>query len=109
MHTEWLANPVLVPKPNKDLRMCIDYTGLNKCCPKDHFALPCIDQVVDSTAGSKLLCFLDAYSGYHQFKMRELDQLKTVFTTPMALSATSRCPLASKTLGLRTSTGCKDA
>ena len=46
VHTEWLANPVLVPKPNKDLRMCIDYTGLNKCCPKDHFALPRIDQVV---------------------------------------------------------------
>ena len=66
VHTEWLANPVLVPKPNKDLRMCIDYTGLNKCCPKDHFALPRIDQVVDSTAGSELLCFLDAYSGYHQ-------------------------------------------
>ena len=40
VHTEWLANPVLVPKPNKDLRMCIDYTSLNKCCPKDHFALP---------------------------------------------------------------------
>ena len=30
VHTEWLANPVLVPKPNKELRMCIDYTVLNK-------------------------------------------------------------------------------
>ena len=62
--------------------MCIDYTGLNKCCPKDHFALPRIDQVVDSTAGSELLCFLDAYSEYHQIKMRESDQLKTAFTAP---------------------------
>ena len=65
VHTEWLTNPVLVPKPNKDLRMCIDYTGLKKCCPKDHFALSRIGQVVDSMAGSELLCFLDAYSGYH--------------------------------------------
>jgi hypothetical protein len=46
--------------------MCIDYTDLNKHCPKDPFPLSCIDQVVDSTAGSILLCFLDCYSGYHQ-------------------------------------------
>ena len=40
IHTEWLANPVLVPKKNtKELRMCIDFTGLNKACPKDPFAL----------------------------------------------------------------------
>jgi hypothetical protein len=45
--------------------MCIDYTSLNKVCPKDPFALPRIDQVIDSTAGCDLLSFLDAYSGYH--------------------------------------------
>ena len=50
--------------------MCIDYTGLNKACPKDPFALPRIDQVIDATAGSELLCFLDAYSGYHQIRMK---------------------------------------
>lgn len=48
---EWLANPVVVLKKNKQWRMCIDYTGLNKACPKDPFALPRIDQVIDSTAG----------------------------------------------------------
>ena len=37
---EWLANPVLVLKKNKQWRMCIDYTSLNKACPKDPFALP---------------------------------------------------------------------
>ena len=63
---EWLANPVLVLKKNKQWQMCIDYTSLNKACPKDPFALPRIDQVIDSTAGYKLLSFLDAYSGYHQ-------------------------------------------
>ena len=66
---EWLANPVLVLKKNKQWRMCIDYTNLNKACPKDPFALPRIDQVIDSTAGCKLLSFLDAYSGYHQIKL----------------------------------------
>ena len=47
-HLEWLANPVLVCKKNKEWRMCIDYTDLNKHCPKDPFGLPQIDEVVDS-------------------------------------------------------------
>jgi hypothetical protein len=64
-HPEWLANPVLVKKKNNKWRMCVDYTSLNKACPKDPFPLPRIDQVVDSTAGCETLYFLDAYSGYH--------------------------------------------
>jgi hypothetical protein len=78
-HPKWLANPVLVKKKNGKWRMCVDYTGLNKACPKVPFPLPRIDQIVDSTAGCELLCFLDAYSGYHQIKMKESDQLMTPF------------------------------
>ena len=48
-HPDWLANPVLVLKKNNTWRMCINYTSLNKACPKDPFALPRIDQVIDST------------------------------------------------------------
>ena len=62
--------------------MCVDYTGLNKACPKDLFPLPCIDQIVDSTLGCETLCFLDAYSRYHQIMMKESDQLATSFITP---------------------------
>jgi hypothetical protein len=54
-HPERLANPVLVKKKNKKWRMCVDYTSLNKACPKDPFPLPRIDQVVDSTAGCEPL------------------------------------------------------
>jgi hypothetical protein len=78
----WLANPVLVPKKTSQWRMCIDYTDLNRHCPKDPFPLPCIDQVVDSTVGSTLLCFLDCYSGYHQIALKVSNQDKTVFITP---------------------------
>jgi hypothetical protein len=49
-HLNWLTNPILVPKKNKDWRMCIDYTDLNKACKKDPFRLPRINQFVDSTA-----------------------------------------------------------
>jgi hypothetical protein len=78
----WLANPVLVPKKIGQWRMCIDYTDLNRHYPKYPFPLPRIDQVVDSTAGSALLCFLDCYSGYHQIALKVSDQDKTTFITP---------------------------
>ena len=39
-HLEWLANPVLVRKKSGKWRMCVDYMGLNKACPKDPFLLP---------------------------------------------------------------------
>jgi hypothetical protein len=80
-HPTWLANLVLVKKKNGKWRMCVDYTSLNKACPKVPFPLPRIDQIVDSTAGCELLCSLDAYSGYHQKKMKESDQLATSFIT----------------------------
>jgi hypothetical protein len=82
-HPEWLANPVLIRKKNtNEWRMCVDYTDLNKHCPKDPFGLPRIDRVIDSTASSDLLCFLDCYSGYHQIAIKEEDQKKTAFITP---------------------------
>jgi hypothetical protein len=80
-HLEWLANPVLVKKKSGKWRMCVDYTSLNKACPKVPFPLPRIDQIVDSTMGCETLSFLDAYSGYHQIKMKESDQLATSFIT----------------------------
>jgi hypothetical protein len=60
-HPEWLANPVLVKKKGGKWRMCVNYTGLNKACPKVPYPLPRIDQIVDSTAGCETLSFLDAF------------------------------------------------
>jgi hypothetical protein len=70
---------VVVPKANGKLRMCIDYTSLNKACPKDPFPLPQIDQIVDSTSGCDLLCFLVAYLGFHQILMSREDEENTAF------------------------------
>jgi hypothetical protein len=76
-----LANPVVIPKVVEKLRMCIDYTDLNKACPKDPFPLPWIDQIMDSTTGCDLLCFLDAYSSFHQIAMSKEDEEHTAFIT----------------------------
>nr|ABB47864.2 retrotransposon protein, putative, unclassified [Oryza sativa Japonica Group] len=99
IHPVWLANPVVVPKANGKLRMCIDYTDLNKACPKDPYPLPRIDQIVDSTAGCDLLCFLDAYSGYHQIRMAREDEEKTAFITPIGTYCYMTMPFGLKNAG----------
>jgi hypothetical protein len=76
--------------------MCVDYTSLNKACPKDPFHLPRIDQVVDSTAGCETLCFLNAYSGYHQIALCIADQLATSFITPFGAYCYQTMPFGLK-------------
>jgi hypothetical protein len=98
-YPDWLANPVLVLKKNNTWRMCIDYTSLNKACPKDPFALPRINQVIDSTAGCDLLSFLDAYSGYHQIPLYQSDQIKTSFITPYGAYCYVSMPFGLKNAG----------
>ena len=68
-------------KANGKWRMCVDFTDLNKACPKDSYPLPNIDALVDSASGYKMLSFLDAFSGYNQIKMHPRDECKTAFMT----------------------------
>ena len=71
----------MAKKSNGKWRMCVDFTDLNKACSKDSFPLLRIDQLIDLTAGHKLLSFMDAFSGYNQILMDEDDQEKTSFVT----------------------------
>jgi hypothetical protein len=86
-HPECLANLVVVPKANEKLWMCIDYTNLNKACPKDPYPLPRIDQIVDSTSGCDLLSFIDVYSGFYQIKIAKADRKHTTFVKWMVFIA----------------------
>jgi len=61
-YPKWLANVVLVKKSSEKWRMCVDFTDLNKACPKDSFPLSRMDLLVDSTSGHELFSFMDAFS-----------------------------------------------
>ena len=63
--------------------MCVDFTDLNKACPKDPFPMPKIDQLVDTTVSHPRISFLDAFQGYHQIPLALEDQEKTAFVTPI--------------------------
>ena len=79
--------------------MCVDFTDLNQACLKDNFPLPRIDQLVDSTAGHKLLMFMDAFSGYNQIQMAKEDQEKTAFITSQGLYCYWVMPFGLKNTG----------
>ena len=81
---EWLANIVVVKKKNSKWRVCVDFTNLNRVCPKDPFRMPKIDQLVDSTYGHPRMSFLDVFQGYHQIALTPEDREKTAFISPDA-------------------------
>ena len=98
-YPDWLANIVLVKKANGKWRMCVNFTDLNKTCPKDSFPLPRIDQLVDFTTGHKLLTFMDAFSRYNQIKIAEEDQEKTAFITSQGIYCYKVMPFELKNAG----------
>jgi hypothetical protein len=98
-HPTGIANPVGVPKANGSGCLYVDFTSLNKACPKDPYPLPRIDQIVDSTAGCDLLCFLDAFSSYHQIMTAREDEGKTAFITPCGVYCYVCMPFGLKNAG----------
>ena len=79
--------------------MCVDFTDLNKACPKDSFPFPRIDQLVDSTVGHKLLTFMDTFSRYNQIKISKEDQEKTALITSQGLYCYNVMPFGLKNAG----------
>ena len=82
-YPEWLDNTVVVMKKIGKWRVCVDFTDLNKACPKDPFPMPRIDQLVNATVGHPRMSFLDAFQGYHQIPLALGDQESTAFITPI--------------------------
>jgi hypothetical protein len=95
-YPQWLANVVLVKKSSRKWRMCVDFTDLNKACPKDSFPLPRMDVLIESTSGHELLSFMDAFSRYNQIHMSELDEEKTSFITDRGLYCYNMMPFGLK-------------
>jgi hypothetical protein len=98
-YPEWLANVVLVKKSSGKKRMCVDFTTFNKACPKDSFPLPRMVVLIDFTSRHELLSFMDAFSGYNQIHMHELDEEKMSFITDRGLYCYRMMPFGLKNAG----------
>ncbi|KAJ0556587.1 putative nucleotidyltransferase, Ribonuclease H [Helianthus annuus] len=79
--------------------MCVDYTNLNKACPKDCYSLPEIDKKIDSLAPYRWKCFLDCYKGYHQVQMKLEDEDKIAFRTNLGIFCYTKMLFSLKNAG----------
>ncbi|KAK8924197.1 hypothetical protein KSP39_PZI019370 [Platanthera zijinensis] len=95
----WVSNVVMVKKGDGRWRMCIDFSLLNKSCPKDCYPLPRIDALVDSAVGFPLMSFLDAFSGYHQIRMHPPDVKDVSFITGDGCYSYKMMPFGLKNAG----------
>src|SRR3954462_13395460 len=98
--SEGLGNTVMGPKKDTGMRRVgAKFTSVNKHCPKDHFPLPRIDQIIDSPTGCEKLSFLDAYLGYNQIRPKVEDQEKTAFITLFGVFCYNTMPFGLKNAG----------
>ena len=89
----------MVKKATGKWQICINYTDLNKTCPKDSYPLSMIDRLVDATSGFGMMSFMDAFSGYNQICMAKEDQEKTTFITDRSLYCYKVIPFGLKNVG----------
>lgn len=80
--------------------MCVDFTDLNKACPKDCYPLPSIDQKIEVVAGYNILNILDLYKGYHQVLMDAEDTPKRALITACGIYAYKKMPFGLKNAGV---------
>ena len=97
-YPDWLSNSILM-KTNGKWVVCIDFTNLNKACPKDSFPLPRIDQLIEAMTGHEFFSFMDAYFGFNQIKMHSPDEDKTAFTTNREIYCYKVIPFRLKNFG----------
>ena len=93
-HSPYSSNIVLVRKKNGQLRICIDYRQLNSRTVKDNYALPRIDEILQSLSGNRYFSVLDMKSGYHQIEIDEQHKERTAFTVgPLGFFEYNRMPM----------------
>ena len=88
----WSAPVVLIPKPDGSIRFCIDYRKLNAVTENDSYALPRVDDCLDSLGEARFFTTLDANCGYWQIDVNESDREKTAFTSHRGLFQFKRMP-----------------
>jgi ribonuclease HI len=93
-YSEWISNLVPVRKKNGEIRLYVDFRNLNKCSRKDNYPLPKMEHMLQKVSGSKVMSFIDGFSGYNQIVVHPEDKEKTTFTTPWGTFMYEKMPFS---------------
>lgn len=94
--TEWVNSLVVVEKPNKDVRLCLDPRELNKSILREHFPMKTVEEVAAKVKNAKIYSVLDASNGYWQIKITRDSQTYTTFNSPFGRYKYLRLPFGIK-------------
>jgi hypothetical protein len=97
--TEWVSNPIPMNKKQGTIHVCMDFSDLNKACPKDNFLTPFIDQFLDDFEGSEVFYFMDGFLGYNPIQIKPDDQHKMMFICPWGIFSYRKIPFGLKNVG----------
>jgi hypothetical protein len=82
-YSSWVSDLVIVSKKTGEIRICVDFIKLNQASLKENYPLPNMEYFLQRVTNVEIMSMLDGFSGYNQVLVREGDQLKTCFTTPL--------------------------
>ncbi|GFO13428.1 polyprotein [Plakobranchus ocellatus] len=90
--TDWASPMVVVEKPNKSLRICLDPRNLNKAIKRERFTIPNPEEILAKLAGAKYFSKFDATSGFWQIQLDAESSKLCTMNTPFDLYSFQRCP-----------------
>ena len=91
--TEWCAPMVVIPKTSGKVRICGDFTELNKGILRERYELPTIEDTLSKLSGGTVFTKLDANSGFYQIGLEEESAKLTTFITPFGRYYYKRLPM----------------
>ncbi|CAM5149086.1 unnamed protein product [Natator depressus] len=81
----WTSPVVLVPKPDGEIRFCVDYLKLNAVTRPDNYPMPCTDELLEKLGWAQFISTLDLTKGYWQVPLDESAKERSAFTTHVGL------------------------
>jgi hypothetical protein len=79
--TEWVNSMAVVPKPNGEVRICLDPRDLNFAVKREHYQMPTLNEITSQLAGAKYFTVLDATAGYWNVPLSKEASILTTFQT----------------------------
>ena len=86
-------------KKQGTIRVCVDYSDLNKACPKDNYPTPFIDHIIDNCTGIIIFSFMDGFFGYNQIEIHLVNEHNISFICPWGTFAYRKLPFGLKNVG----------
>ena len=90
--TSWCSPMVVVPKKDRSVRICVDYTRLNEDVQPERYQLPLSEEIFSKLAGAKYFTTLDAAAGFWQIPLHASSSDLTTFITPFGRFRFTRLP-----------------